>query len=202
MRRLSRTVFFEVATGAVLGIVLFTFVLFLRSAGRLFDGVAALLGLREDDLLSSPMWVDTGADQLLVPLRYWLYPRELFWTEEGYRFSWRVMLMEKMGQVEFKVVDSATGQTRRVNNSDHLSVLQEKMMATQADMILQFAHYLRDYYARQGVHQPQVYADTYVSLNGRLGKAYIDPTVDLARQAESFAPKPWIFPFEDEMSGL
>jgi trans-2,3-dihydro-3-hydroxyanthranilate isomerase len=31
--------------------------------------VAALLGLREDDLLSSPLWVDTGADQLLVPLR-------------------------------------------------------------------------------------------------------------------------------------
>jgi PhzF family phenazine biosynthesis protein len=31
--------------------------------------VAALLGLRADDLLSSPLWVDTGADQLLVPLR-------------------------------------------------------------------------------------------------------------------------------------
>ena len=142
------------------------------------------------------------AGQLLVPFRYLLYPRELFWTEEGYRFSWRVMLMEKMGQVEFKVVDSATGRTRRVNNAEHLSVLQEKMMATQADMILQFAHYLRDYYARRGVHQPQVYADTYVSLNGRLGRPYIDPTVDLARQAESFAPKPWILPFEDEISGL
>ena len=140
--------------------------------------------------------------QLLVPLRYWLYPRELFWTEEGYRFSWRVMLMEKMGQVQFKVVDSATGRARLVNNSEHLSVLQEKMMATQADMILQFAHYLRDYYARQGVHQPQVYADTYVSLNGRLGRPYIDPTVDLARQAEGFAAKPWILPFDDEISGL
>ncbi|MBD2721988.1 HTTM domain-containing protein [Hymenobacter sp. BT189] len=140
--------------------------------------------------------------QLLVPFRYWLYPRELFWTEEGYRFSWRVMLMEKMGQVEFKVVDSATGRARRVNNSDHLSVLQEKMMATQPDMMLQFAHYLRDYYARRGVQRPQVYADAYVSLNGRLGKAYIDPTVDLARQAESFAPKPWILPFDDEITGL
>ncbi|WP_204378349.1 HTTM domain-containing protein [Hymenobacter lapidarius] len=140
--------------------------------------------------------------QLLVPFRYALYPRELFWTEEGYRFSWRVMLMEKMGQVQFKVVDSATGRARLVNNAEHLSVLQEKMMATQADMILQFAHYLRDYYARQGVHQPQIYADTYVSLNGRLGKAYIDPTVDLARQSESFAPKPWILPFDDEITGL
>jgi len=33
--------------------------------------------------------------QLLMPFRYVLYPSELFWREEGYRFSWRVMLMEK-----------------------------------------------------------------------------------------------------------
>ena len=112
------------------------------------------------------------------------------------------MLMEKLGQVQFKVVDSATGRARLVNNSDHLSVLQEKMMATQADMMLQFAYYLRDYYARQGVANPQVYADAYVTLNGRLGQAYIDPTVDLARQAEGFAPKPWILPFNDEITGL
>ena len=142
------------------------------------------------------------AVQLLAPLRYWLYPRELFWTEEGYRFSWRVMLMEKLGQVQFKVVDAATGRARLVNNAEHLSVLQEKMMATQADMMLQFAHYLRDYYARRGVARPQVYADAYVSLNGRLGQAYIDPTVDLARQAEGFASKPWILPFNDEITGL
>ncbi|NHV28710.1 PhzF family phenazine biosynthesis protein [Burkholderia sp. D-99] len=31
--------------------------------------MAALLGLTEDDLLASPIWVDTGADQLLVALK-------------------------------------------------------------------------------------------------------------------------------------
>jgi len=31
--------------------------------------VASLLGLSEQDLLTSPLWVDTGADQLLVALR-------------------------------------------------------------------------------------------------------------------------------------
>ena len=36
MRVLSRTIFREVAVGAILGIVLFTFVLFLRKAGQLF----------------------------------------------------------------------------------------------------------------------------------------------------------------------
>ena len=140
--------------------------------------------------------------QLLLPFRYLLYPNELLWTEEGYRFSWRVMLMEKMGNVQFKVVDGVTGQIRMVNNRDHLSILQEKMMGTQPDMMVQFAHYLRDYYAAMGVHSPQVYADAYVSLNGRLGKAYIDPTVDLARQQDDLRPKSWILPFDDEISGL
>ena len=33
---------------------------------------------------------------LIVPLRYLAYPGDLFWTEQGYRFSWRVMLIEKV----------------------------------------------------------------------------------------------------------
>src|SRR3546814_5849829 len=31
--------------------------------------IASQLGLHADDLLDAPMWVDTGADQLLVPLK-------------------------------------------------------------------------------------------------------------------------------------
>ncbi|WP_128548016.1 HTTM domain-containing protein [Larkinella soli] len=139
--------------------------------------------------------------QSLIPFRYLLYPNELFWSEEGYRFSWRVMLMEKMGYVQFRVVDD-TGRRQTVNNTDHLTVLQEKMMSTQPDMILQFAHYLRDFYARRGFRNPKVYAETYVSLNGRLGRTYLDPAVNLAQETDSFAPKKWILPFEDEIKGL
>ena len=32
---------------------------------------------------------------------YLLYPGNLLWTEQGYRFSWRVMLMEKSGTCFF-----------------------------------------------------------------------------------------------------
>jgi len=39
--------------------------------------------------------------QIFFPWRYLLYPGELFWTEQGYRFSWRVMLMEKAGNSNF-----------------------------------------------------------------------------------------------------
>lgn len=53
--------------------------------------------------------------QLFMPLRYLLYSNNLFWTEEGYRFSWRVMLMEKAGSADFIVKDK-TGKQIAVNN--------------------------------------------------------------------------------------
>lgn len=139
--------------------------------------------------------------QILMPFRYLLYPGELFWTEEGYRFSWRVMLMEKAGYAQFTVKD-ATGKHKVVNNNEFLTPLQEKMMSTQPDMILQYAHLLRDVYSKKGFRSPQVYVDSYVTLNGRLGKTFIDPSTDLAREQESFKHKKWILPFNDEIKGL
>ncbi|MFC5474573.1 PhzF family phenazine biosynthesis protein [Paraherbaspirillum soli] len=41
---------------------------FTRSSGLPNAFIAGMLGLKEDDLLSDPLWVDTGSDQLLVPL--------------------------------------------------------------------------------------------------------------------------------------
>lgn len=139
--------------------------------------------------------------QLLLPFRYWLYPGELFWTEEGYRFSWRVMLMEKMGTATFVVKDSS-GKVIEVNNSEFLTPQQEKMMATQPDMMLEFAHILRDYFSSRGMEDPQVFVDSYVSLNGRIGRPLVKPDVDLAKEKESFKPKYWITPFHDEIKGL
>ncbi|MHA4741386.1 HTTM domain-containing protein [Dyadobacter sp. MSC1_007] len=139
--------------------------------------------------------------QMLFPWRYLLYQDELFWTEEGYRFSWRVMLMEKAGYTQFTVTDK-NGKKQIVNNNDFLTKLQEKMMSTQPDMILQYAHMLRDHYAQKGFVSPQVYVDSYVALNGRMGKPLVAPNVDLARQTDSFQHKYWITPFNDEIKGL
>jgi hypothetical protein len=141
------------------------------------------------------------AFHMLFPFRYLLYQDELFWTEEGYRFSWRVMLMEKAGYTQFTVTDK-NGKKEIVNNNDFLTKLQEKMMSTQPDMILQYAHMLRDHYAQKGFISPQVYVDSYVALNGRMGKPLVAPNVDLARQTDSFQHKYWITPFNDEIKGL
>ncbi len=134
--------------------------------------------------------------QCLMPMRYLLYPGPLFWREEGYRFSWRVMLMEKAGTVTFHVEDAATGRKGQVATYDYLSPQQEKMMATQPDMILQFAHFLAEELKRKGLVDPKIRAEATVTLNGQRSRPFTDPTVDLVHQKESFLPKTWILPFE------
>lgn len=130
--------------------------------------------------------------QLLFPWRYLLYKGNLFWTEEGYRFSWRVMLMEKAGTATFYVKDSCTGREGVVSNREFLNDHQEKQMAMQPDMILQFAYFLKKHYEKQGVCNPQVRAEVYVTLNARPSRLLIDPTIDLTQEKDTFAPKKWV----------
>ncbi len=142
------------------------------------------------------------AVQILLPFRYLNYPGELLWTEQGYRFSWRVMLMEKAGYAQFKIVDGATGKWFYVDNTDFLTAFQEKQMSFQPDFILEYAHYLRDHFEKQGHRQVEIYVESRVTLNGRRSTALVNPAIDLAKEKESFEHKNWVLPFNDEIKGI
>lgn len=137
--------------------------------------------------------------QLLFPWRYLLYPGNPFWTEEGYRFSWRVMLMEKAGTATFYVKDGEDGKEGAVVNRQFLNDHQEKQMAMQPDLILQFAHYLASYYNNQGLEDPRVRAEVFVTLNARPSQLLIDPNVNLAAVGDSWSHKSWILPFKESV---
>ena len=140
--------------------------------------------------------------QILLPWRYLAYPGELFWTEEGFRFSWRVMLMEKAGSAQFKIVNSESGKRFYVDNSDFLTPFQEKQMSFQPDFIIQYAHFLAEHFRKDGHENIEVYVDNYVALNGRKSALYIDPGVNLLEFDDTFKHKSFILPFQDEIKGL
>ncbi|MGY5353823.1 HTTM domain-containing protein [Wenyingzhuangia sp. IMCC45467] len=142
------------------------------------------------------------AFQLLLPFRNLCYPGELFWTEQGFRFSWRVMLMEKVGYTTFIIKDSVSGKQFHVKNSDFLTSFQIKQMSFQPDFILEYAHLLGDHFKSQGHQNIQVFTESYVALNGRLNQLFISPKVDLYKEEESFYNKTWILPLNDEIKGF
>lgn len=135
--------------------------------------------------------------QILLPLRFALYPGNVFWHEQGYRFSWRVMLMEKSGYAVFHVRDTQTDRAWEAPNWRYLTKNQEKMMSTQPDMILQFAHFLEDQYQNQGIEDVEITAETHVTLNGRRSQPMIDPNVDLTEIKRGLAHKDWILSYNE-----
>lgn len=136
------------------------------------------------------------AFHILVPLRHHLFPGNVAWTEEGHRYSWRMMLRSKQGRGHFRVVDSS-GEEDIIRPQEFLSDRQERKMYTHPDMILQFAHYLRDRYEEQG-KKVSVFAEIEARLNDRPYQTYIDPSVDLTGVSWShFGHASWILPLID-----
>ncbi|MDX1547324.1 MAG: HTTM domain-containing protein, partial [Rhodothermales bacterium] len=64
------------------------------------------------------------AVQILVPLRHWLYPGNVSWTEEGHNFSWHMKLRDKEGDVEVIATDPTTGRMLLIDPRDFLTARQ------------------------------------------------------------------------------
>lgn len=99
--------------------------------------------------------------QVIVPLRHWAYPGNVRWNEDGCRFSWRVMLTEKTGHVQYRVTDVDTGQEWLAHPEDYLTPLQSERMAYQPDMILALAHIIAEDASERG-QEVEVRADSFV----------------------------------------
>ncbi|MEM9919951.1 MAG: HTTM domain-containing protein [Bacteroidota bacterium] len=124
------------------------------------------------------------AIQLILPNRHLLYSENQLWTERHYRFAWNVMLIEKTGHAIFKVKDHPSGKTWVVYPSTHLSTIQEKQMSFQADMIWQYAQFLKSEYQASGLIDFSVYVEDWVAFNGRPSQLYLPLDLDLLDTSE------------------
>ena len=80
-------------------------------------------------------------------------------------------------------------------------------MATQPDMILQFAHHLRDTYkdtiitenngAQIKISDPKITAEIYVSLFNKGSRLFINSDVNLSKIQRGFHAKDWVLKNED-----
>ncbi len=134
--------------------------------------------------------------QLYLPLRHWLYPGNVNWTEEGHRMAWRMMLRSKQGNIYFTVKHPESQLEEKVYPISHLTAKQSAKVATHPDMIWQFCQYLKQHYAQKGYEDIEIYAHSEVSLNGGAFGPLVKPDVDLAQvRWERFKHASWITPF-------
>lgn len=130
------------------------------------------------------------AIQFLMPWRHLAYPNDVLWTEEGMRWSWKVMIREKNGDIMYRVRQGS--REFEVSPRRYLTADQEREFSGQPDMILQLAHHIANVHTVQG-KRPEVRVDAWVSWNGRRRARMIDPTVDLAQiEDRIWPPATWI----------
>ena len=133
-----------------------------------------------------------AAAQVFLPLRHYLEPGNVRWNEQGYYLSWRVMLTEKAGALEYEVADPATGRTWLAYPELVLTDWQAAHASTRPDLIHATALLIADHYQQQGIPDVEVRAISWVSMNSREAKQFIDPTVNLAAHPQGKIPHGWI----------
>jgi HTTM domain/Vitamin K-dependent gamma-carboxylase, lumenal domain len=132
--------------------------------------------------------------QLLIPLRHWVYPGRVGWTDEGYRFSWHMMLRRKRATIAVMVTDPATGRRWQIDPAADLRPRQLEKLHEFPDMMVQYAHYKRDELRAGGMRDPIITVDWQCSLNGAPPQPLVDPTFNFAAAENSIWPATWILP--------
>ncbi|NDV17213.1 hypothetical protein GO009_14400 [Muricauda sp. TY007] len=136
--------------------------------------------------------------QLVLPLRHHFFMGDVLWTEEGHRLSWRMMLRSRGGSISYKIVNTETKDTIKINLNDYLTTKQQQRVACYPDFIWQFAQHLKKEHAKKG-QNIQVFVENKVKVNQRPYQQFIDPKVDLANVPwKHFAHNDWILPTPKE----
>ena len=133
--------------------------------------------------------------QVLMPLRYLLYPGNVLWTREGHKFSWRMKIADAKGSSVFYVTNPKTKESWKFA-LDHEPKSQSHCIP---EIILETAHIIQKEWLKEKGQNVEVRVDAKCSLNGRKPQVLIDPNVDLTKIEDSFKHKEWIMPFDQTM---
>lgn len=136
--------------------------------------------------------------QILIPLRHFLYKRDLRWTHEGSNFSWRMMADHHETNGGITIEDPRTGNVY-AHSPEQLLNGRQLVMVNTPYMLLQYVQFLKHYLEKQtDIRNPIIKADLQVSVNGMPFQHMYDPTSNLSEVSYSpFKDLKWIVPLKE-----
>lgn len=139
----------------------------------------------------------------LMPLRHYLYPGVVSWTEEGHRFSWHMKLRTKTATAVFHAYDDNGYELSGFTPPEKVLVPRQlAVMSERPDMLQQYAYWIAEELHAKGHEHVHVRADVTSTLNARKPQPLIDPNVDLAAQPRSLRHASWIVPLYEPLPTL
>ena len=166
-----------------------------RASGRTVGGPSTRAPtVRRPSAFACAALLALAAVNLVLPLRHYAADGNVRFNDDGYYLSWRVMLTERSGFVEFDVVDPATGQTWHVGPRDVLADWQAAQVTRRPDLILTTAHLIATEWGDRGHPDVEVFANAWVSFNGRPRQRWVAADVDLAALRRSAPAVAYVLP--------
>lgn len=135
--------------------------------------------------------------QIVIPLRHFLYKRDLQWTHEGSNFSWRMMGDHHETNGSLTVEDPRTKDVY-LHSPQTLLNRKQLVMVNNPYMLVQYIRFLKEYLrTKEGIRTPIIKADIQVSVNGRPFQYMYDPGCDLSDVTYTpFKDLKWIVPLQ------
>ena len=132
--------------------------------------------------------------QVFMPLRHWLYPGPVNWTQEGHLYAWRMKLSGRSGDVIFYVVQAESGDMYEVDPAWYLTSRQLGKLGGRPDLIHQFALFLGERYDPDRQGGWAVYAASVASWNDRPRHPLVDSAADLLTAERGIRPRTYVLP--------
>ena len=114
--------------------------------------------------------------QLVMPLRHHFIKGDVLFTEEGHRLSWRMMLRERIGNLNIKIVDKKTKEYHYHNYASELTSKQIKILTQSPDVIWQYCQKIK----KESKKPISIFIESTISINRRPFVKLIDEKTDMA----------------------
>ncbi|MDR6969136.1 hypothetical protein J2X31_003163 [Flavobacterium arsenatis] len=136
--------------------------------------------------------------QLILPIRHHFIKGDVLWTEEGHRLSWRMMLRQRQGYTNFKIIDKKTQMEIPYDYMKKLTPKQRGFVGSNPDGIWQMAQIIKKEFASKGT-DVSIYVSSNASINGGTFKTLIDPETDMAlAKWDYFFHNEWILLYDSQ----
>ncbi|MCB0738001.1 MAG: HTTM domain-containing protein [Bacteroidetes bacterium] len=200
----AASIFFHIFNSIVFQIGVFpymmiaTLVLFLRPEDirkRIFKKSEAGIKPRDFSVNKPVFWTIMVflLINIILPVRHHFIKGDVFYTEEGHRMSWRMMLRSKRGNGRLKIVDLKTNKDIIYPIKNHLRPHQYKALITQPDMVYSMVQKMKTHLAKDGYDSVAIYWGVTMSLNRGSFHEIIPDTVNLAKvEWNHFRHNEWI----------
>jgi vitamin K-dependent gamma-carboxylase len=132
--------------------------------------------------------------QLALPVRHWVLGGDVAWDDYHSRWSWRVLVNERIGIASLDIVDPRTDDHTTVLPEAILPAHQARYVSSRPEALRQLAHHVADGVEDRTGRRPHVFVTAWVSINGSRRHEIVDHRVDLGVAPPAWTPRAWVRP--------